>query len=313
MKSNLAAFVFSLFLSITGTATFAQQDFSKVQIKATKVAGSVYMLEGSGGNIGVSVGDDGIVLVDDQFAPLAGKIKAALKDITDKPLRFVLNTHFHGDHSGGNAEFSKDATIMAHENVRKRLAQGTTVAGGEVKPAANEALPVITFNDRATVHLNGEDIRAIHFPHGHTDGDSVIFFPKSNVVHMGDDFVTYGFPFVDVRNGGSVSGMIAGCEKVLGMTSPDVKFIPGHGPISTPADLRKYVDMLKETRALVAQAAKDGKTPDQMKKDHLLEKYDSLGKGFIKTDAWIDVLYADLQSKPAEGASYQKHGHADEK
>src|SRR5439155_4930840 len=224
-----------LFLAVTSGVVLARQDFSKVQIKATKVAGSVFMLEGSGGNIGVSIGEDGIVLVDDQFAPLAVKIKEALRKITDKPLRFVLNTHFHGDHSGGNAEFSKEATIIAHENVRKRLAQGTTVAGGEVKPAANEALPVITFHDRATVHLNGEAILAIHFPHGHTDGDSVIFFPKSNVVHMGDDFVTYGFPFVDVHNGGSVSGMIAGCEKVLGMTSPDVKFIPGHGPISTPA------------------------------------------------------------------------------
>src|SRR5262245_62099178 len=215
------------------------QDFSKVQIKATKVAGSVYMLEGSGGNIGVSVGDDGIVIVDDQFAPLAGKIREALKKISDKPLRFVLNTHFHGDHAGGNVEFSKDATILAHENVRKRLEQGTSVVGREVKPAPREALPIITFNERATVHLNGEDIRAIHFPRGHTDGDSVIFFPKSNVVHMGDDFVTYGFPFVDIHNGGSVSGMIAGCEKVLGMTSAETKFIPGHGPISGPADLKK--------------------------------------------------------------------------
>ncbi len=307
IASVLACFAFLSF------AVLAQQDFSKVQIKVTKVAGSVYLLEGSGGNIGVSVGDDGIVLVDDQFAPLAGKIKDALKGITDKPLRFVLNTHFHGDHTGGNAQFSKDATIIAHENVRKRLAEGTTVLGGEVKPADREALPVITFNDRATVHLNGEEIRAIHFPHGHTDGDSVIFFPKSNVVHMGDDFVTYGFPFVDVHNGGSVSGMIAGCEKVLAMTAPDVKAIPGHGPISAATDLRKFVEMLKETRSLVAQAAKDGKTADQMKKDHLLAKYDDKGKGFIKTEAWIDVLLDDLHSRPAGEGGYQKHGHADEK
>src|SRR5262249_44668456 len=145
--------------------------------------------------------------------------------------------------------------------------------------------------------LNGEDIRAIHFPHGHTDGDSVIFFPKSNVVHMGDDFVTYGFPFVDMQNGGSVSGMIAGCEKVLGMTSPETKFIPGHGQLCAPADLRKYVDMLKETRGLVAQALKNGKSVNQMKEEHLLAKFDDLGKGFIKTDTWIDVLYADLQKK----------------
>jgi glyoxylase-like metal-dependent hydrolase (beta-lactamase superfamily II) len=288
------------YLLLASFSAFAQQDFSKVQIKATKVSGSVYMLEGSGGNIGVSVGEDGIVIVDDQFAPLAGRIREALKSISDKPLRFVLNTHFHGDHSGGNIEFGKEATIIAHENVRKRLAQGTSVGGRDVKPAEREALPIITFNDRATVHLNGEDIRAIHFPHGHTDGDSVILFPKSNVVHMGDDFVTYGFPFVDVQNGGSVSGMIAGCEKVLGMTSAETKFIPGHGPTSTPADLRKYIDMLKETRGLVKDALAKGKSVEQMKTERLLAKFDDLGKGFIKADAWIDVLYADLQQKPSD-------------
>ncbi len=313
MNAKKYARLFGLTIWLVASPAFAQQDFSKVQIKATKVAGSVYMLEGAGGNIGVSVGEDGIVIVDDQFAPLATRIKEALKGITDKPLKFVLNTHFHGDHTGGNAEFSNDATIIAHENVRKRLEQGTTVLGGEIKPAAKETLPIITFNDRATVHLNGEDIRAIHFPNGHTDGDSVIFFPKSKVVHMGDDFVTYGFPFVDVHNGGSVSGMIAGCEQVLNMTPADVKIIPGHGPISSAADVRKYVDMLKATRALVAQGIKEGKTIDQMKTDHLLARYDDLAKGFIKADAWIDVLYADLQHKPAADGKYQNHGHAGEK
>jgi glyoxylase-like metal-dependent hydrolase (beta-lactamase superfamily II) len=280
-------------------AGFGQQDFSKVQIKATKVSGGVYMLEGSGGNIGVSVGDDGIAIVDDQFAPLAPKIREALKGITDKPVKFVLNTHFHGDHTGGNAAFGAEATIIAHENVRKRLKDGGAVLGGEVKPALKEALPIITFNDKASVHLNGEEIRAIHFPNGHTDGDSVIFFTQANVVHMGDDFVTYGFPFVDAGNGGSVGGMIAGCEKVLSMTPADVKIIPGHGPLSGQADLRKYVDMLKDTRTLVAEAAKSGKTVDDMKKDHLLAKYDDLGKGFIKSDAWIDLLYAEVTHKSA--------------
>jgi len=279
----------------------AQQDFGKVEIKATKVSGHVYMLEGSGGNIGASVGDDGIVIVDDQFAPLAPKIKAALKNITDKPIRFVLNTHFHGDHTGGNAQFSSEATIIAHENVRKRLKEGGTVLSGPVDPSPREGLPVITFNDRATVHLNGEDIRAIHLPHGHTDGDSVIYFHESNVLHMGDDFVTYGFPFVDVGNGGSVSGMIVGLEKVLGMVPKDVKIIPGHGAVSTPADVQKFITMLKETHALVASAVKEGKTPDQMKKDNLLAKYEDLGKGFIKADKWIDTLYSDI-TKPVIGS-----------
>jgi cyclase len=300
-------------LMLAADIATAQQDFSNVQIKVTKVAGNVYMLEGAGGNIGVSVGEDGIVIVDDQFAPLAPKIKEALKGITEKPLKFVLNTHFHGDHTGGNAQFSAEATIIAHENVRKRLQSGGTVGGTTVKPAAKEALPVITFNDRATVHLNGEDIRAIHFPNGHTDGDSIIFFPQSKVVHMGDDFVTYGFPFVDVQSGGTVSGMIAGVEKALSMTPPDVRIIPGHGPVSTPADVRNYIAMLKETRALVAEAAKQGKNPGQMKQEHLLAKYEDLGKGFIKTEAWIDLLFAQVTQKRTGPIEYQNHGHADEK
>jgi cyclase len=297
--------------ALVAARAFAQDDFSKVEIKVTKVAGTVYMLEGSGGNIGVSVGDDGVVLVDDQFAPLAGKIKTALKGVTDKPLKFVLNTHFHGDHTGGNAAFAHDATIIAHENVRKRLQDGGTVLGGAVKPADKDALPVVTFNQRATVHLNGEDIRAVHFEAGHTDGDSVIFFTQSNVVHMGDDFVTYGFPFVDAANGGSVGGMIAGVEKVLAMVDDNVKIIPGHGPLSSKADMRKFVDMLKETRDVVASGLKAGKTADQLKQDHALAKFESLGKGFIKTDAWIDLLCADIQKTGAAG--YRDHGHADER
>lgn len=194
-------------------AAFAQDDdFSKVQMKVTKVAGNVYMLEGSGGNIGASVGEDGIVIVDDQFAPLADKIKVALKGVTDKPVRFVINTHFHGDHTGGNAIFQKDAPVIAQDNVRKRLEAG----GGDRKPAPKDALPIITFDHDVTVHLNGEDIHALHFASGHTDGDSIIFFPKSNVVHMGDDFVTYGFPFIDLKSGGSVEGMIAAVDDVVG-------------------------------------------------------------------------------------------------
>jgi glyoxylase-like metal-dependent hydrolase (beta-lactamase superfamily II) len=290
-------------------AACAQQDFSQVQIKVTKVAGTVYMLQGSGGNIGVCAGDDGLVIVDDQYAPLAPKIKAALKTISDKPLKFVINTHFHGDHTGGNAQFGAEAPIIAQENVRNRLQS----AGTATQPVVKESLPIVTFNDHATVHVNGEDIRAIHFPHGHTDGDSVIFFTQSKVVHMGDDFVTYGFPFVDTKAGGSVSGMIANVEKVLGMVSADVKIIPGHGPLCTPEDARKFVDMLKETRALVADAIKQGKTTDQMKKDHILAKYEDLGKGSIKTDAWIDILYADVTHKTSESAQYIPHGHFGEK
>src|SRR6516225_9796223 len=201
-----------LFLAAVVTQLPAQQpDMSKVEIKVQKVSGTVYMLEGLGGNIGASIGEDGIVIVDDEFLPLADKIEAALKGITDKPVKFVLNTHWHGDHTGGNQHFGEKAPIIAQDNVRKRLAEGGKTRFGEVKPAPKVALPVITFEDKVSVHLNGEDIRAIHIPGGHTDGDAVIFFPQSKVVHMGDDFFNGGmFPFIDLESGGSVQGMITG-------------------------------------------------------------------------------------------------------
>jgi len=295
------------FLLAASVALAQQQDFSKVQIKVTKVAGSVYMLEGAGGNIGVSVGDDGIVIVDDQFAPLADRIQAALKGITDKPVRFVINTHWHFDHTGGNAYFGKQGTIIAQDNVRERLAAGGKILGMEVKPASRAELPIITFNDRLTVHANGEDIRAIHFPHGHTDGDSVIFFPRSNVVHMGDDFVTYGFPFIDLESGGSVRGMIAACEKVLATVPADVKVIPGHGGLSTVAELKPYVAMLKDAAARVEKGIKAGKTAGELKAEKVLAGYESWGgEGkFVTTDKFIDTLYDDLTGR--KGGGFVKH------
>ncbi len=280
-------------------AVAQQPDFSKVEIKVTKVAGTVYMLEGAGGNIGVSVGQDGIVIIDDQFAPLADKIQAALKGITSQPVRFVINTHWHFDHTGGNAYFQRQGPIIAQENVRERLKAGGEAAGNKIPPAPKEALPIITFNDRATVHLNGEDIRAIHFPHGHTDGDSVIFFPQSNVVHMGDDFVTYGFPFIDLESGGGVRGMIAAVEKVIATVPPDAKVIPGHGALSTVADLKPYLAMLKDTMARVQKGIDQGKTLAQLKQEKVLAGYENLGGPgkFITTDKFIETLYNDLTGK----------------
>src|SRR5213594_4042089 len=283
MSSKVRAW---MILSLAGAALVyvqaaaAQQepDWSKVQIKTTKVSGNIYMLEGQGGNIAASVGEDGIVIVDDQFAPLAEKIQAALKDlkITDKPVRFVINTHYHGDHSGGNAPFSNaGSTVIAQDNVRKRLETGGIAGNGgsmkiENKPAEKAALPIITFEHDVTVHLNGEDIRALHFPSGHTDGDSIIFFPKNNVVHMGDDFVRYGFPFIDVASGGSVQGMIDGVEKAAAQLPADVKVIPGHGVLSNLDDVRAYVKMLRETSGVVQKAIDAQKTLDQMKQEKIL-------------------------------------------
>src|SRR3979490_2606918 len=202
-------FIVCLALLVVPLTLLAQeQDFSKVEIKVTKVAGNIYLLQGGeGGNMAASVGEDGIVLVDDEFAPLATKIAAALKKIgiTDKPVRFIINTHYHFDHTGGNVPFANQgSTIIAHDSVRTRLAsRGTGGEGGslhfDAAPADKAALPVITFDHDVSVHLNGEDVRALHYPSGHTDGDAIIFFPSANVVHMRDDYVRYGFPFIDVQ------------------------------------------------------------------------------------------------------------------
>src|SRR5438046_2855807 len=285
------------------------QDFGKVQMKVSKVAGNVYMLEGAGGNIGASVGEDGIVIVDDQYAPLAEKIQAALKGITDKPLRFIINTHYHFDHTGGNAFFQKQAPIIAHDNVRKRLEEGGT-AGNlgavkfEHKPQSKDALPIITFDHDVTVHLNGEDIRALHFPSGHTDGDSIIFFPKNNVVHMGDDFVRYGFPFIDVASGGSVQGMIDAMEKATTQLPADVKVIPGHGALSNPDDVRAFPNMLKETSAVVKKAIDGHKTLDQMKQEKILAPWEKFSGQFVNADAFIETLYNSLTGHKGE---FMKH------
>ena len=284
------------------------QDFSKVQIKVTKVSGNIYMLQGAGGNIAASVGEDGIVIVDDQYAPLADKIQVALKGlgITDKPVRFVINTHFHGDHTGGNAPFANTgSTVIAQDNVRKRLETGGTAGNGgslkmEVKPADKAALPIITFDHDVTVHLNGEDIRALHFPAGHTDGDAVIFFPKNNVVHMGDDFVRYGFPFIDVSSGGSVQGMIAAMDKVSNELPKDVKVIPGHGDLSNLDDVRAFVQMLKETSAAVRKAIDEHKTVEQMKQEKILESWKKWSGEFINSDQFIETLYNSLTNHPGD-------------
>jgi glyoxylase-like metal-dependent hydrolase (beta-lactamase superfamily II) len=290
------------------TCALGQQDFSKVEIKVQKVSGTVYMLQGLGGNIGASVGEDGIVIVDDEFLPLADKIEAALKGVTDKPIKFVLNTHWHGDHTGGNEHFGAEAPIIAQENVRKRLKEGGKTRFSTVPPAKKVALPVITFEDKVSVHLNGEDIRAIHIPSGHTDGDAVIFFPQSNVVHMGDDFFNGGmFPFIDLDSGGSVQGMIAGGEKVLADVPDDVKIIPGHGPLGTKDDLRKFVTMLKETSAAVQAGIKKGKTLDQLKSEKVLAKWDSFGQSFIKTDMFTEILFDSLTKKTT--GPKNSHGH----
>ena len=276
-----------------------QQDLSKVEVKATKVAGNVHMLQGAGGNIGVSVGADGILIVDDQFAPLADKIKAALKTLGEGKLKFVLNTHWHGDHTGGNVVFGPEAPIIAHDNVRQRLSteQKSEVFKSTTPASPKEALPVITFGQSLSVHFNGEEIKVLHYPHGHTDGDSVIFFTGSNVVHMGDDFFAGRFPFVDLESGGSVEGLVRNIGEIIAKLPAGVKIIPGHGPISSADDLKLYHRMLVETTEIVHKKMAAGKTLDQIKAEGLPEEWKAWGSGFIKTDAWIQTIYRSSSKK----------------
>ncbi|MFN2406872.1 MAG: MBL fold metallo-hydrolase [Pyrinomonadaceae bacterium] len=291
--------LFVLLLLIAVPVTAQQPDYSQVQIKATKVAGNVYMLEGAGGNIGVSVGADGILIVDDQFAPLAEKIKASLQSLNPGKLRFILNTHFHGDHTGGNVAFGPEGTIIAHDNVRKRLStdQYSSIFKRTTPASPKEALPVITFNHSLTVHFNGEEIRAIHFPQGHTDGDSVIFFTASNVVHLGDDFFAGRFPFVDIDSGGSVEGLTKNIGELIGKIPAAAKLIPGHGPISTLDDLKAYHRMLVETTDIVRKKIASKKSLDEIKKEGLPAEWNSWGSGFIKTDLWLELIYRSLTAK----------------
>ncbi|HEY2961462.1 MAG TPA: MBL fold metallo-hydrolase [Pyrinomonadaceae bacterium] len=294
---KLVVVLFALFFTVAVQAQ--QTDFSKVQIKATKVAGNVYVLEGAGGNIGVSVGEDGILIVDDQFAPLADKIRASLKTLGQGKLRFILNTHWHGDHTGGNVAFGPEAPIIAHDNVRKRLSteQHSEFFKSTTPASPKEALPVITFDQALSVHFNGEEIRVIHFPHGHTDGDSVIFFTTSNVVHLGDDFFAGSFPFVDLESGGSVEGLIKNINELVGKIPAGAKLIPGHGPISTLDDLKAYQRMLTETTAIVRQKIAAGKTLEQIKSEGLPAEWKSWGAGFIKTEMWLEIVYRSLTKK----------------
>ena len=269
----------------------AQQDFSGVEVKAEKVRGNVYMLTGAGGNIGVSAGPDGVLIVDDQFAPLADKIRAALKGINSGKLKFILNTHFHGDHTGGNKEFGPEAPIIAHSNVRKRLSTEQTRGGQTTPPSPKEAWPVVTFDQSVSVHFNGEEIKALHYPHGHTDGDSVIFFTGSNVVHMGDDFFAGRFPYVDIESGGTVDGLIKNIGEIVTKIPTDAAIIPGHGPVSKLDDLKTFHRMLVETTGIVRKKMAAGESLEEIQVEGLGEAWRSWGGGFINEARWIETIH----------------------
>ncbi len=263
----------------------------QVTFKTEKVAGNVYVIFGRGGNIGVSVGEDGMMTIDTQYANVAEQVKAELAKLGSEKPRFVFNTHWHGDHTGGNEIFGKDSLILAHANVRKRMLETTFFRGQQRQPSPKAALPVITYGEGVSLHFNGEEIRAEHFPNGHTDGDTVLFFTGSNVVHLGDDFFVGRFPFVDLESGGTVEGLMNNIARLIQMIPADAKLIPGHGAVSTIDDLRDYYQMLAETTLIVRKAMKEGKTLEQIKTTGFPEKFKDAGSGFINTAAWIETIY----------------------
>ena len=265
-----------------------QQD---ITVKTTKVNGNVYMLQGRGGNVGALVGSDGILIVDDDYKVVSEKLRDALKELGSEKPRFIFNTHWHGDHTEGNLFFGQDSIIVAHFNVRKRLSQVNSVFGQNVQPYPSAALPMITYTESMSIYFDDEEVRAVYYPNGHTDGDTVIFFTKANVVHLGDDFFVGRFPFVDLENGGSVQGLINNVGMLLKQIPADAKLIPGHGGISTIDDLKNYHGMLLETSRIVQDAMKKKKTLDEIKKAGFPDKYKEFGSGFIKTDVWIETVY----------------------
>ena len=280
------------------TSAHAQQDFSKVEIKSEPVAGSVHMLTGAGGNLALSIGDDAAFLVDDQFAPLSARIKAAVANISRKPVRFVLNTHWHGDHTGGNEHFGRaGSVIVAHENVRRRMSseQFSSFATQPIPPSPKAALPVVTFATDVTFHLNGDEIHAFHVPHAHTDGDAVVHFRRANVVHLGDVFFNKLYPFIDVGSGGTVAGTLAAVDQVLAMVGDDTKIVPGHGPLATRADLLAYRRMLATVQERVQALVREGRSlQDAVAARPTAEFDEAWGNGFLKPEQFLAVLWKDL-------------------
>ncbi|HEX4854147.1 MBL fold metallo-hydrolase [Arenimonas sp.] len=277
----------------------AAQDFSKIEIETTKVAEGVYALKGAGGNLGLVVGADRAFLIDDQYAPMVPKIRAAVAAITDKPVSFVLNTHWHGDHTGGNEAFAEAGTlVVAHDNVRTRLSSDQVMAAFDrtVPAAPKGALPVITFNDQVTFHVGGHTVRTIHIPSAHTDGDAIVHLPETNVIHTGD-LVFYGlYPVVDYSNGGSLKGMADATAKLMEMSNEDTRFIPGHGPaVITRRQLAEYLQMLRVVHARLETLIGEGKTLEEVLAAKPTAEFDAQwGQGFLPPDRWVRINYQGM-------------------
>lgn len=282
-------------LLLAASVALTQSQRQEGELAVTPVRGGVYfMVMSPAGNVAVSAGPEGAIVVDDQFAPMVPRIRAAVAKLTDKPVRYIINTHWHGDHSGGNAGFGRDGTvIVAQDNVRTRMSteQFSRFANRTTPASPPEALPVITFSDNATVWFNGDEIRVSHVPHAHTDGDAILYFVKADVLHTGDTFVRYGYPFIDLATGGSVAGMIAACDRVLAIAGPRTVVIPGHGELATRSDVQAFRDMLADARGRVVAELAKGKGVEEIVAAKPLASLDARwGGGFIKADQFVRVI-----------------------
>ena len=277
----------------------AQEDLSKVAIQTTKLTDSTYMMVGAGGNLGVSVGEDAVFVIDDQFAPLTPKITAAIAQLSSKPVKFVLNTHWHFDHTGGNANMgTAGALIVAHENVRKRMSADGFIEflGMKTKADPKVALPVVTFSNDTTFYLNGDEIYVFHAPRAHTDGDAIVHFRRTNVIHMGDTFFNTLYPFIDTSSGGTIDGMIAAADHALAISNDSTKFIPGHGPLGTRAELQAYRTMLATIATRIKAQIRQGmKMEDAIAAKPTADFDAAWGKGFLPPDKFVEMVWKNLQ------------------
>lgn len=287
-----------IILLILCTSPFVySQGFDNVEITTHQVTDKIYMLEGRGGNVGVLVGDEGVIMIDDQFAPLSEKLKKAIADLSDHKVKYLLNTHWHGDHTGGNANFgSEGAIIVAHNNVRERLStdQFNKAFNRTTEAAPKEAWPQITFTEDVQLHLNGETVMLIHVHNAHTDGDSFVWFPDSNVLHMGDTFFKDRFPYIDLGSGGTIAGYLNAAQTALMLTDSKTKIIPGHGPLATKMDLLRFYTMLNEMHVRVQEQIDMGKSIDEIKAAGLDKGYEDWGSGFINSERIVDIIWTDL-------------------
>ena len=287
-----------LVVSAFSVSAMAQQDFSQVTIKTTEVTPGIYMLEGYGGNIGLSIGDDGVFLIDDQFAPLSVKIQQAIAALTEQPVRFLINTHWHIDHAGGNENFGQGgAIIVAHENVRKRLEKGQFVVpfNADIPPAPDVALPVVTFDQGITFHWNNDTLKVLHVAPAHTDGDAVIYFEDANVVHTGDLYWNGLYPVIDGSSGGSTAGMISGVETLLERIDSDTRVIPGHGPLSNKDEMQAYLEMLKASYTRIKVLKEQGMTIEQIVAAKPTAEFDEKwGAAILNPEQWAMMVYSTL-------------------